>query len=141
MRILFGLVAVMAALMAYVRLAPTDVAHWHRWTIPETEVGDVTGRKSFVAIRAGGDATALAEIDRVARATPRTTVIAGAPEEGMVTYVTRSRFWGFPDYTTVRLAQVAAQTRLMLYGRARFGGGDLGVNRDRILVWLAAAGL
>jgi len=50
----------------------------------------------------------------------------------MITYVTRSRVFGFPDYTTVR----QAGPQLEIYGRLRFGRSDLGVNAARIDGWL-----
>ena len=79
----------------------------------------------------------MARIDAIARATPRTTVLAGSVAEGRITYVTRSRLWGFPDYTTVE----RSGDRITLFGRLRFGRGDMGVNRARIEGWLAQAGL
>ena len=50
----------------------------------------------------------------------------------MITYITRSRVFGFPDYTTVR----QAGPQLELYGRLRFGGSDLGANAARLDHWL-----
>ncbi len=80
----------------------------------------------------------LAALDRVARATPRTAVVAGSVAEGRITYVTRSALWAFPDYTTVAAVPVADGASPVLLGRARFGRSDLGVNRARIEAWLAA---
>jgi uncharacterized protein (DUF1499 family) len=114
----------------WVRMAPSDPARWH------VSAGD-TGNRDFAgaAIRtipAGpGD---MARLDRIIRATPRTVLLAGSPEEGMVTYITRSRFWGFPDYTTIE----ARSGAILIHGRLRFGTSDLGVNRARIEAWIAA---
>lgn len=114
----------------WVRLAPSDPARWH------VSAGD-TGNRDFAgaAIRtvaaSPGDFTRL---DRIIRATPRTSLLAGSPEEGMVTYVTRSKIWGFPDYTTVE----ARQGQLVIHGRLRFGSSDMGVNRARVTGWIAA---
>ena len=49
----------------------------------------------------------------------------------MITYVTRSALWGFPDYTTA-IAQPDDRggTYLILHGRARYGASDLGVNAN-----------
>ncbi len=52
----------------------------------------------------------------------------------MVTYITRTAVIGFPDYTTVRLRD----GRVEIYGRARYGLSDLGVNAARIDSWLEA---
>jgi hypothetical protein len=50
----------------------------------------------------GADRAALARLDEIALATPRTTRLAGSPDEGRITWITRSALWGFPDYTTAQ---------------------------------------
>ncbi|MEM9126862.1 MAG: DUF1499 domain-containing protein, partial [Pseudomonadota bacterium] len=70
----------------------------------------------------------------IARASARTSVLAGSVSDGLVTYVTRSRLIGFPDYTT---AQQDGDT-LRIHARLRFGRSDFGVNRNRVDTWLAA---
>ena len=47
-----------------------------------------------------GGKDSLAKLDRLAQATPRTKVLAGSPDEGFVTYETRSAGFAFPDYAT-----------------------------------------
>lgn len=119
----------------WVRLAPVDVARWH--------VGDARPGAGHIP-EAGGHVwrgriegeEALSRVDAVIRATPRTQVIAGSVAEGMVTYQTRSAFWGFPDYTTLR----ASDDLVEIHSRLRFGRSDLGVNRARIEGWLEALG-
>ncbi|MEM6578920.1 MAG: DUF1499 domain-containing protein [Pseudomonadota bacterium] len=134
MRILSGVIVVgllgMLALAAYVRLAPSDPARWH--VLPE---GVEEGRGAGYALRrieAGPDT--LATLDEIARATPRTNVLAGTVEDGTITYVTRSALMGFPDYTTVALEG----DTITLYARLRFGASDMGVNAARLEAWLAA---
>jgi len=123
-------VAVLAVLAAaWVRLAPSDPARWHAMPAAVTN-RDLPGGAMRV-VGAGGDG--LARLDAIILATPRTRRLAGAPGAGMVTYVTRSALFGFPDYTTVR----AAGAQLEIYGRLRFGRSDLGVNAARIDRWLA----
>ncbi|WP_137700090.1 DUF1499 domain-containing protein [Marimonas lutisalis] len=123
------LLAAIVAFGAWVRLAPSDPARWHR--MPEN-VADKTFEGGAMRVVQAGPG-ALARLDKIARAWPRTRVLAGSVDEGMVTYVTRTALWGFPDYTTVR--QVG--DRLELYARLRFGRGDMGVNRARLEAWLA----
>jgi uncharacterized protein (DUF1499 family) len=114
----------------WVRLAPSDPDRWH------VSIGDA-GNRDFAgaAIRtvpaSPGD---MARLDRIIRATPRTTLLAGSPESGMVTYITRSRLWGFPDFTTVE----ARPGAIVIHGRLRFGSSDMGVNRARVEGWVAA---
>ena len=123
-----GLIAV--AISAYVRLAPTDPERWH--TMPAAVTNRDTDGGAMRVVGAGQDG--LARLDRIIQATPRTYVLAGSVEAGMITYVTRSRVFGFPDYTTVR----QAGPQLELFGRLRFGRSDLGVNAARLDGWLQA---
>ena len=129
------LVGLIAAFALYVRLAPSDPARWHK-APPDLPVGDSAGLNSFVAVR-GGDRAILERLIQIAEATPHTERHSGSADEGMITLITRSRLWGFPDYTTIRLE---GQT-LTVYARARFGKGDMGVNRARVEGWLAAVGI
>jgi uncharacterized protein (DUF1499 family) len=81
---------------------------------------------------------ALAAVDRVAMAEPRTVRLAGSPDEGRITYVSRSRVFGFPDYTTVSAIADEGGTRLVIHARLRFGQSDMGANAARVGRWLAA---
>jgi Protein of unknown function (DUF1499) len=126
--ILWICLAVVTGILGYVRFAPSDVARWH--FLP-----DVTADKNFKSgvtrlVKTGPDG--LERFDKLARELARTTVLAGSVESGMVTYVTRSKVFGFPDYTTVQ--QDADQ--LKIYARLRFGRSDTGVNRARVTGWL-----
>ena len=130
MRLLWALLIVAVAALFWVRLAPSDPARWHvRPAFAENR--DMAGGAVRI-VETGRDG--LARLDRIIRATPRTRVLAGSVPEGMVTYITRSRVFGFPDYTTVW----QDGERLVIWGRLRFGRSDLGVNRARIEAWVAA---
>ncbi len=121
-------VAGVAGAMAYVRFAPGDVARWHQMP------GAVTNRDfSAGAMRVVG-ADGLERLNEIILATPRTKALAGSVAEGMITYVTRSRVFWFPDYTTIRLVG----PQIEIYGRLRFGLSDFGVNAARIDRWLGA---
>lgn len=121
-------VVLLVALSLYARLAPSDPVRWH--VLPEgLETGDRAG--AAVRVIPAEDGT-LAGLDALIRATPRTTVLAGSVDEGMITYTTRSALFGFPDYTTV--AQQGDQ--ITLYGRLRLGKSDMGVNAKRLDGWL-----
>ncbi|MEM1131207.1 MAG: DUF1499 domain-containing protein, partial [Pseudomonadota bacterium] len=125
--------------------APSDLETWH---VDPISVEPPRG-KSYVLLRPGspdGDGpllneapeTALAAFDKVVMATPRTTRLAGSVADGRVTYVTRSRLWGFPDYTSVKAVPEGDGTRLAIFARQRFGSSDWGQNRARVDAWLAA---
>lgn len=133
MKLIFGLIVlVVVAGAAYVRLAPTNTARWHQMPEAITDQGLSGGAVRVIA----ADENTLERLDAIIRDTPRTHVLAGAPSEGMITYVTRSAVFGFPDYTTVR--RVGDQIKI--YGRLRFGRSDLGVNAARIDGWLMRLG-
>ncbi|MFD3189705.1 DUF1499 domain-containing protein [Sedimentitalea sp. HM32M-2] len=116
--------------LGYVRLAPGDPDIWHR--MPDAAVDKNFGNGVIRVLDARPDG--LDRLDAIILATPRTRRLAGSPKAGMVTYVTRSAVIGFPDYTTVR----QAGSTLTIYGRARFGRSDFGVNRDRVQGWIDA---
>ena len=114
--------------LGYIRLAPSNSADWHQPPQVPADTDMPTGVKRRVA----ADSGSLERLDAIIRATPRTLVLSGSVGEGMITYVTRSRLFGFPDYTTVqRQGEVLA-----IYGRQRFGTSDLGVNQARVDGWL-----
>jgi hypothetical protein len=144
---LLALALLVAGVAAYVRLAPSDPVRWH---IDPADPALAPGEARFLVRPDGGDipgpvfdlppGALLAEFDEVARAEPRSRVIAGSVEEGRITYVTRSALWGFPDYTTVQAISDDGGARLLIYARSRFGGNDWGVNRARVEAWLARLG-
>lgn len=123
--ILGVLVLALVALLVVFRVAPSDPDRWHE--MPE----NVSDRdlEGGAMRNVEGD---LATLDRIIRDTTRTQVLAGSVDEDMITYVTRSRVFGFPDYTTVR----QNGEMLEIHGRLRFGRSDMGVNADRIDGWL-----
>lgn len=57
-----------------------------------------------------------------------------------MTFVVRSRAFGFPDAISVRALPEGAGTTLAIWSRSRFGGYDWGVNRARVERWVAALG-
>ena len=128
MTIFLILLVLVVVAIGYVRLAPSDPATWHR--LPGfTEDRDMK-RGVMRVIDTGPDG--LKRLHSIARITPRTKVLAGSVEEGIITYITRTKTIGFPDYTTVQ----QDGDRLRIYARLRFGRSDLGVNRHRVERWL-----
>ncbi|MBU2963063.1 DUF1499 domain-containing protein [Citreicella sp. C3M06] len=131
MRIIFWLVllAIIGGL-AWIRLAPSDPAVWH----VDPQVTADQDLASGVRRRLPGSETTLRALHGIILQTPRTEVVAGDPSEGRVTYVTRSLWMGFPDYTTIQLEDGSVE----IYARLRFGQSDQGVNRARVLGWMNA---
>lgn len=137
---LAAFVVLLAGAALWVRLAPSDPARWHTDPAAGAEGPNSHVAKTYVALP---PAAALAALDRVALATPRTRRLAGSPEEARITYITRSALWGFPDYTTVAALEEGEGSTLVLHARSRFGGHDWGVNAACVTDWLgrlAAAG-
>lgn len=130
----FALIAFLGAL-AFIRLAPSDAADWH---VDLAAPGFDPSRGQMFCITPNNRYGPLAEdtlarLDAVALATPRTERLAGSAAEGRITWVTRSALIGFPDYTT---AQVMPGPGLCVFGRQRFGRGDMGVNAARVGGWM-----
>lgn len=145
MRILIILIVLgLAALLAFVRLAPVQSDRFHTAGAPR-DPGDYpeTGRFTAVRTLAVAPDKALAAIEQAAQGTDRTRRIAGSVADGMLTFETRSRVIGFPDYTTVSIIAPGAAPGgndtplLMIHARLRFGLDDLGVNQRRVVDWLA----
>lgn len=142
MKYLVALVILLALGLLYVRLAPSDPARWHGDPLTAqaaTRGGWLVrpqGGNAVAEVFATRPATLLAAFDRVATTSPRTLRLAGGVNEGRITYVTRSKWMGFPDYTTVTAVPVPGGASLAVYARQRFGTDDLGVNRARIEDWL-----
>ncbi|WP_370231435.1 DUF1499 domain-containing protein [Cognatishimia sp.] len=132
MTFVYILLAILVVASVYVRFAPTPVARFHQISDFDTDATEISGVKRVMP----GDVVTLAKLDKIILATPRTQVVAGSAEAGFVTYVTRSRLIGFPDYATVQLDDGV----LKLHSRLRFGRSDLGVNGKRVKAWIDALG-
>ena len=135
-----------------IRAAGHDPARWH----VDPATAERTGKPNDYLVAPEGTTAApvdrvlgvlgespaavMARLDAVARAAPRTEVVAGTPEELFVTYVQRSKWIGFPDYVSVKAVPVEGGGSLIVWSRARYGYSDLGVNADRVERWLAEMG-
>jgi uncharacterized protein (DUF1499 family) len=122
--ILWVILILVVGALAYVRLAPSDPARWNQQV---TETANTTMQSGAVRVIPAGDET-FERLDVIMRDLPRTDVLAGSVAEGRVTYITRSKWMGFPDYTTID----REGDELRLYARSRFGQSDLGVNIARL---------
>ncbi len=128
--------------LAWIRLAPSAPARWHvdpEGTPPPGAPLAILEGGAKAALRLPDETPeqVLTRLDAIARATPRTTTLAGSADEGMITWVTRSRLFGFPDYTTAAARPDGSATILTLHARQRFGVKDFGVNAARLRDWLA----
>ncbi|WP_158968045.1 DUF1499 domain-containing protein [Chachezhania sediminis] len=126
--ILFVVIVLVVVALGYIRLAPSDVSLWDE-PLDISQDEDLPGGVKRV-VETGPDG--LAKLDAVAMATARTTRLAGSVAAGRITWITRTKVIGFPDYTTAQ----QDGDKLMIYGRLRFGKSDLGVNRARVDGWI-----
>ena len=119
--ILIGLVLAFAA---YVRAAPSEPNRWHISINAETESNLAGG-----AVRILPNSTeTLTVLNRNMLNRPRTKILAGSIEQGRVTYITRTKLMGYPDYTTIE----QSGEDIKLFARLRFGKSDFGVNAARL---------
>ena len=130
MLVLRIVIAAAVLLALYVRFAPSDAGRFHVSGAVQSDADLEGGVKRILP------GVTLAELDQIAQQTPRTKVLAGSVDDGRITYVTRSRLIGFPDYTTVE----AKDGMVTVFARLRFGRSDLGVNRRRVEGWIKALG-
>ena len=137
-----ALVIAAALVAAWVRLAPVDPLRWNVDVNADTpalcadgiETAEASARAACLSPEA--PSALLARLDAAALATPRTRRIAGTPDQGRITWETRSLIFGYPDYTTAQAIPATGGTRLDILARSRFGAGDWGVNAARLATWL-----
>ena len=137
-----ALLIVFLGFAAWVRLSPVDPARWNVDVAADTptlcaagiEMASASARAACLS--PDTPAALLARLDAAATASPRTRRIAGTPEDGRITWETRSLLMGYPDYTTAQATQTDTGTRLDILARSRFGAGDWGVNGARLADWL-----
>ncbi len=131
MYVVVAFILVAFGALLFVRMAPTDVTRWHQ-PIEASADADFAGGAIRVLT---ADRDAFVRVHDFATALPRTDVIAGSVAEGRITYRTRSKWIGFPDFTTVEYADGT----LKMHARLRFGQSDLGVNAARLEQLMGAA--
>jgi len=134
------LVGLLIVAILTVRLWPLDVS-----TI-ETDAFSATALETpnyFInSDEEGGfnlDADELAQgIQTIIMATPRMKQVSITADGRNQTYVARSAVFGFPDFISVSIkGNSDGSSSVKLFSRSRFGYSDLGVNKRRVLGWLA----
>lgn len=139
-----GLILLAAAFAAiWVRVSPNPAADW---AVNPLVTGRPGMENGYLIRPEGGDQAApvypmsaadlARKINAIALNWPRTRLLAGSPARGEMTYITRSRIWGFPDFTSVKILPMDTGSSFAAFARARFGKSDLGVNKARLQAWL-----
>ena len=80
----------------------------------------------------------MAALDRVVAGMARTYPLARFPVRNQAQWVVRSALMNYPDIIAAEAASVEGGTGLWIYSRSLIGYSDLGVNRARVMAWLAA---
>ena len=135
-----------AAFAVWVRTAPSDPAQWNIPVANATPPMPGPCAEKVVTVAQGARATCLLPGDPQSVLTTLATqsqaaaaeVLAGTPAAGRMTWISRSRLMGYPDYITAEVTPTAGGTRLDILSRQRFGSQDMGVNAARLRLWLAA---
>lgn len=118
----------------WVRLAPVESARWHvdPLTAPDPSTPNFARIAPGEIVLDADPETVAARLRAEMESLPRTRLIAGSPGERMMTFVTRSRLMGYPDYTTIRVLPADGGATFAAMARSRFGQSDLGVNAARL---------
>jgi len=139
--------ALSTLVLLVIRLAPMPPDRWHL----DPSMAERPGTPNAYLLRdrdgdgpsmlfAASPAAVAQALDQMLATAPRVTRIAGSAAEGLVTYVQRSRILGFPDAISIRLTPENDGTRVEIFSRSRFGYGDAGVNRARVIRWMDRLG-
>ncbi|NNL19265.1 MAG: DUF1499 domain-containing protein [Boseongicola sp.] len=124
--------------LGWIRFAPTDIDDWHVDPAIANDPGPrgyrLMGRE---APRLDGDPDLVLEaLMEVARGEPRVRRLDGSIDEGMITFVARTKWIGFRDYMTFKAVAEGHQTKLSAISRARYNvGSDWGMNQERLEHW------
>ncbi|WP_435231714.1 DUF1499 domain-containing protein [Pseudopelagicola sp. nBUS_20] len=117
-------------ILAYIRFVPSDPAKWH--VAPKLAGDQIFNNGAVRVVLIGKDG--LRRLVKVVEDDPRSQILVGSTEEGMITFISRSRIVGFPDYTTV----LQDGEKLVMLARSRFGRKDFGINAERLDRWIDA---
>jgi len=121
--------------------APTaiDITQLSRPSTPNTALAAPEGfspAPDIVTRRYSADPDRLfAALRQVALAQPRTWLHGEFPDRRQAHFVARSARMNYPDLITV---QVTPDSTVVLWSRSVYGRSDFGVNRARLVAWLAA---
>ncbi len=136
---IYLLIFILVVAFLWLRFSPHDVDKWH------VDPGDADESQRAQVRLIGLDAprfasdveTLLDKVVEIAKSEPRTRVLDGDAEEGMITFVAYSKL-GFRDYITVKaVSEAGGLTKLAIASRSRSPvGNDWGVNKNRIDRWL-----
>ena len=139
MAAIIGGLILLAILQAAVRFAPVLPERWH---VDPFAADDPNDAGVLILVETAlSEEDAMRRLSGIASTEPRTTRIAGESKNTWQTFQSRTFFWGFPDYTTIKTRPHASGTQISIFARLRFGRKDFGVNGKRAEAWIKAAEL
>lgn len=120
-----------------------DISHIQRPNSPNTALAAPAGsvpKPDIVTRTYDVPADQLyTDVLAVAAAQPRTFLAADYQPQFQAQFVARSAWLNFPDQIVAQVTAAGSDTStLALYSRSLYGYGDFGVNRARLVTWLAA---
>ena len=138
MKTLLYTILFLAAAVLVARAIPVDTEPFHE------DPAEPDARRSEVRLigrdapRFPGEAdTVLEAFSDIALGNRGVRIVEGSVDEGMITFVARSRVFGFRDFITVKAVDEAGGvTKLSVFARPRFNVYDWGVNAKRLDRWL-----
>ncbi len=134
-KILIILVVLFVLAQAYIRLAPLPAERLSDKPGPmQPGTHKLAGGVKVVRPLAELPPDALDRLITIAEATPRTRRIGTGADPAV--FVTRTRFWGFPDISVIW----TEGDTLHIHAHLVIGGSDLGVNAARVTGWLEQLG-
>ncbi|MBT8474122.1 MAG: DUF1499 domain-containing protein [Alphaproteobacteria bacterium] len=124
----------------FVRFAPTDPQAWHLdpLTAPDPGLRGYQITPPRAPVFPVSPSELLQAFDDHAQTRRRVIRLAGSVDEGQITYLTRTRYIGFPDFITIRTLPSGDGSTLAARGISRFGGFDHNTNQARITAWISA---
>jgi len=141
--VIVALVA-LAGVMFYIRFTPTDAAFWH---VDPRAIAKPPKPNNWLIRPVGGDARPphykgevselVAAIEEAAAQMGDMSRVAGSRDSAHLTYISRTKWMGFPDFTTFRVYSTDEGVSFAALSRARFGHSDMGNNRARLEALLA----
>ncbi|MDG2095940.1 MAG: DUF1499 domain-containing protein [Paracoccaceae bacterium] len=141
MKIIFAVFLIVIIVLCYIRFAKPNESNWH--VDPEL-VSRNDLRNSFLINSKSSnffhyavpvkelyiELYTILEEDKCQR-------VFGDIDDGLITFVCRSRLFGFPDYVSISLRESeTGVSTLSVFSRSRFGIYDFGKNKKRVTNWL-----
>jgi hypothetical protein len=141
LKIIFAVFLILIIVLCYIRFAKPNESNWH--VDPEL-VSRNDLRNSFLFNSKSSNFFHYAvpvkelylELDTIFEE-DKCQRVFGDIDDGLITFVCRSRLFGFPDYVSISFREPeTGVSTLSVFSRSRFGIYDFGKNKKRVTKWL-----